>query len=75
MNESVLERVCNGTIQREEFRVCPLPEPVLCKYQRGYRSLLDIDDKRKVMPLCEKGWMPIRERIARWYESMLPTWY
>lgn len=58
-----------------DFRVCTLENgtPLDCVYRKGgWRNLEQRDGARKIYGLCTKGYMPISERVARYFEEVLP---
>ncbi|MAG60935.1 hypothetical protein CL619_04065 [archaeon] len=57
------------------FRVCTLENgaPLRCIYRRGgWRNLEQEDGTRKIYGLCEKGYMPMSERVAKYLEKIIP---
>ena len=58
-----------------DFRVCTLEngQKLNCVYRTGgWRNLEQADGTRKIYGLCSKGYMPLSERRAKYFENVLP---
>ena len=58
------------------YRVCTIPLkcfPISCIYQRdGMRNLDEGNGTRKMYALCVKGYQPLREKWAKYWERAVP---